>query len=164
MVAQAQPQTVAINNIVISTCQKCGAEIPHSQLNGGIDAQQRIEELEAQVKILTLRATEAGECLSPSLPCTWLIISSFKSSAQPTTKTPSEPLPPPPPRLFLPSPMAAYNPLVPEPRTPNTHPSSQPQTPSTHHRHPPHPYNPPPLDSPAFSPPASHLRHKTSVL
>ena len=43
-----------------TTCHKCGADLSHVHLDGGQDAHQRIQELENQVKILTLRATEAG--------------------------------------------------------------------------------------------------------
>jgi len=43
-----------------STCHKCGADLSHVHLDEVPDAQQRIQELENQIKILTLRATEAG--------------------------------------------------------------------------------------------------------
>ncbi|MCJ1275169.1 hypothetical protein MMC21_002969, partial [Puttea exsequens] len=45
------------------TCHKCGAELSHSHggpgVEAGEDAQKRIEELEAQVRILTGKATAA---------------------------------------------------------------------------------------------------------
>ena len=40
----------------IALCLNCGTEIP----NGAGDSQQKIQELESQIKILTLRATSAG--------------------------------------------------------------------------------------------------------
>ena len=42
------------------TCQKCGADLSQSHIAVAEDAQRRIFELEAQVKILTGKATAAG--------------------------------------------------------------------------------------------------------
>lgn len=41
-------------------CDKCGADLSHAHPGVAADAQRRIEELEAQVKILTGKATAAG--------------------------------------------------------------------------------------------------------
>ncbi|MCJ1478879.1 hypothetical protein MMC13_007563 [Lambiella insularis] len=53
-------RTASLNGAACSSCSKCGAELalPHHE---GAQAQQRIQELEAQIKLLTLRATEAVE-------------------------------------------------------------------------------------------------------
>ena len=55
------------------TCQKCGAHLSQPHTAVAEDAQRRISELEAQVKILTGKATAAGtlpflsfSCLSPT--------------------------------------------------------------------------------------------------
>lgn len=42
------------------TCQNCGADLSQSHTAVAEDAQRRISELEAQVKILTGKATAAG--------------------------------------------------------------------------------------------------------
>ena len=42
------------------TCQKCGAHLSQPHTAVAEDAQRRISELEAQVKILTGKATAAG--------------------------------------------------------------------------------------------------------
>lgn len=45
-------------------CDRCGADLSHTHLGVAEDAQRRIVELEAQVKILTGKATAAGNlCL-----------------------------------------------------------------------------------------------------
>lgn len=41
-------------------CDKCGADLSHTHHGVAEDAQRRIVELEAQVKILTGKATAAG--------------------------------------------------------------------------------------------------------
>lgn len=41
-------------------CDKCGSDLSHPHLGIAEDAQRRIVELEAQVKILTGKATAAG--------------------------------------------------------------------------------------------------------
>ena len=46
-------------NPLAQTCHSCGADLSHSHI--AQDAQRRISELEAQVKILTTKATAAGE-------------------------------------------------------------------------------------------------------
>ena len=43
------------------TCQQCGADLSHTHPGITEDAQRRITELETQVKILTNKATAAGE-------------------------------------------------------------------------------------------------------
>ena len=58
---QQQPSPAPVCTSVIISCQNCGADLAPTQHHFTQDAQQRIEELEAQVKILTLRATAAGE-------------------------------------------------------------------------------------------------------
>ena len=45
-------------------CPRCGTEVSLPQLHALREAQARIEELESQVRILTLRATSAGEARS----------------------------------------------------------------------------------------------------
>ncbi|MCJ1391582.1 hypothetical protein MMC18_004446 [Xylographa bjoerkii] len=50
-----------INGVVATTCPKCGAQAHVGDLAGAQEAQQKIQDLEAQIKILTLRATEAVE-------------------------------------------------------------------------------------------------------
>lgn len=47
------------------TCSHCGAELSHAHSDLAAEAQRRISELEAQVKILTDKATAAGKT-SPS--------------------------------------------------------------------------------------------------
>ncbi len=49
------------------TCQKCGADLSQSHTAIAEDAQRRISELEAQVKILTGKATAAGTLPLPFL-------------------------------------------------------------------------------------------------
>ncbi|MCJ1254107.1 hypothetical protein MMC24_001921 [Lignoscripta atroalba] len=58
---QQQPSPAPVCTSVIISCQNCGADLAPTQHHFTQDAQQRIEELEAQVKILTLRATAAVE-------------------------------------------------------------------------------------------------------
>jgi hypothetical protein len=43
-----------------STCPNCGVKVSQPHQDIPVDAQRRIEELEAQVKILTTKATAAG--------------------------------------------------------------------------------------------------------
>ena len=57
------PTTVPIRSS-LETCQQCGADLSHSHPGVTEDAQRRITELEAQVKILTDKATAAGESRS----------------------------------------------------------------------------------------------------
>ncbi len=59
------PTTVPIRSS-LETCQQCGADVSHSHLSITEDAQRRIAELETQVKILTDKATAAGESKFPS--------------------------------------------------------------------------------------------------
>lgn len=47
-------------------CDKCGADLSHPHLGVAEDAQRRIVELEAQVKILTGKATAAGNLVDIS--------------------------------------------------------------------------------------------------
>ena len=58
---------------VAHTCQKCGAHLSQPHTAVAEDAQRRISELEAQVKILTGKATAAGTVpflfLSPLTHC-----------------------------------------------------------------------------------------------
>lgn len=46
-----------------ATCPNCGMGLPHSTLEVAADAQKQIEELQAQVKLLTDKATAAGRLL-----------------------------------------------------------------------------------------------------
>ena len=50
-----------ISSVVVPTCPRCGAQAGDEHLEGAQEAQRKIQELEAQIKILTRRATEAGE-------------------------------------------------------------------------------------------------------
>lgn len=54
------PGTASVNGVATPSCCQCGAELTDTH-SDGLEAQQRIQELEAQIKILTLRATEAGK-------------------------------------------------------------------------------------------------------
>lgn len=56
---QAPARKPAPINPLIQSCQKCGADLTHTHI--AEDAQRRISELEAQVKILTGKATSAGK-------------------------------------------------------------------------------------------------------
>ena len=61
---EQRPRTTSLRAIPTPLsfhCDKCGANLPHACQEAVHSAQQKIEELEAQVKILTLRATSAGE-------------------------------------------------------------------------------------------------------
>ncbi|KAL9062263.1 MAG: hypothetical protein Q9157_009077, partial [Trypethelium eluteriae] len=49
--SQTQPLPTAV-------CPQCGTALPHLHENP-LSAQKRIEELEGQIKVLTLKATEA---------------------------------------------------------------------------------------------------------
>ena len=62
-----QPSTAPIRNSSAPTCHNCGASLSHPQHAITQDAQQRISELETQVKILTGKATAAGKS-QPSPP------------------------------------------------------------------------------------------------
>ena len=55
-----EPASVSIRSS-LETCQQCGADLSHSHSGLAEDAQRRIAELEAQVKILTNKATAAGK-------------------------------------------------------------------------------------------------------
>ncbi|MCJ1298065.1 hypothetical protein MMC08_000854 [Hypocenomyce scalaris] len=55
-----QPSTAPIRSSFAPTCHNCGANLSPSQHSIAQDAQRRISELEAQVKILTGKATAAG--------------------------------------------------------------------------------------------------------
>ncbi|MCJ1354603.1 MAG: hypothetical protein MMC33_004592 [Icmadophila ericetorum] len=61
---EQRPRTTSLRAIPTPLsfhCDKCGANLPHACQEAVHSAQQKIEELEAQVKILTLRATSAVE-------------------------------------------------------------------------------------------------------
>lgn len=60
MVEKPLPAPLETTTTTTCTCQQCGADLSHAHLEVGQDAQQKIQELENQIKILTLRATEAG--------------------------------------------------------------------------------------------------------
>lgn len=45
-----------------SSCPNCGTDLPSSGDQIGLDAQKQIEDLQAQVRMLTQKATAAGEC------------------------------------------------------------------------------------------------------
>jgi hypothetical protein len=61
MTVVKEQQAPPVTSAATATCLKCGADLSHVHLNIDKTAQQKIEELEAQVKILTQRATEAGK-------------------------------------------------------------------------------------------------------
>ncbi|MCJ1431329.1 hypothetical protein MMC27_000680 [Xylographa pallens] len=50
-----------INSVDVTTCPNCGAKAHDGHVDGAHEAQQKIQQLEAQIKILTLKATEAVE-------------------------------------------------------------------------------------------------------
>ncbi|MCJ1281602.1 hypothetical protein MMC26_000922 [Xylographa opegraphella] len=50
-----------VNSVAVTTCPNCGAKTHEEHAYGAQEAQRKIEELEAQIKILTLKATEAVE-------------------------------------------------------------------------------------------------------
>ena len=56
-VLQVPPTTASLHTTYSATCHQCGADVPHGVAE---KAQQRIEELEQQVRILTDKATAAG--------------------------------------------------------------------------------------------------------
>lgn len=62
--------TLSAQSVLTKTaCSNCGTQISHPGLEALQDAQARIQELESQVKILTLRATSAGTYISrPQAP------------------------------------------------------------------------------------------------
>lgn len=61
---QPPKKSSSVNGLLSPACQSCGAEIPHSPVHEDQDAQKKIEELEAQVKLLTVKATAAGKLLN----------------------------------------------------------------------------------------------------
>ncbi|KAA6408480.1 MAG: hypothetical protein FRX48_07562 [Lasallia pustulata] len=60
-----QPSTAPIRNSSAPACHNCGANLSHAQEHAvAQDAQQRISELETQVKLLTSKATAAVDKLA----------------------------------------------------------------------------------------------------
>lgn len=53
---------IDILKLVPSSCANCGASYPEASEKLAQDAQRRMEELEAQVRLLTEKATAAGTC------------------------------------------------------------------------------------------------------
>ena len=55
--------TMAQTSGIESACPNCGMALPHNSSQIAADAQKEIEELQAQVKLLTEKATAAGRLL-----------------------------------------------------------------------------------------------------
>lgn len=63
--------TVAPSHEIASCCPTCGSNLPPGQEQMGLDAQKQIEDLQAQVRLLTQKATAAGQF--PTLICGRLV-------------------------------------------------------------------------------------------
>ncbi|KAL6712715.1 hypothetical protein ACLMJK_009737 [Lecanora helva] len=128
---------------VEQTCHKCGADLSHSHLGIAEDARVRIEELEAQVRILTGKATAAVDKLADYED----ELRQLKSAKAPSLDLPSAPNRPTSASSTAPTTTTTTKSPLPS-RLSNLLPSTRRTTsqPDLHHPHP--PTNPPSTNQP----------------